>query len=142
MSTIIEKVAAATTRGALVRPKVGGFPYLAEAMRQAGITKNSFDVPSMSMVYVTAEGNLLQPGPPMFTEATIVPPFNEAALVTALRADQRGETEFSDFVTAIFNAGVVRFEVDTVARVCTYFGAGGTHYREEYAAVALPSEHV
>lgn len=138
MSTIIEKVTAATIHGASLRPKVGGFPYLAEAMRQAGITKNYFDVPSASMVFVTEEGAVLQPGTLRFSESVVIPPFDEAALIAALRADQRGESTFSDFVAASFDAGVIRFEVDTDARTCTYFGAHGERYVEEYPSVDLP----
>lgn len=138
MGSIIAKVVAATARGVAVRPKVGGFPYFAEAMRQAGITKNYFDVPAMSMVYATAEGDVLQPGPPLFGETTVVPRFNEAALLAALHADQRGDIEFIEFVRAIFGAGVIRFEVDTGERTCTYFGAHGERHVESYPAVDLP----
>lgn len=138
MGSIIEKVTAATAYGMSVRPKVGGFPYLAEAMRQAGITRNYFDVPSASMVFVTADGAVLRPGALRFTEPVVVPPFDEAALVAALRADQRGESTFPEFVEASFDAGVIRYEVDTAARTCTYFGAHGERYVEDYPAVDLP----
>ncbi len=139
MSSIIAKVAAATAYGTSVRPKVGGFPYLAEAMRQAGITKNYFDVPSMSMVFVTDEGDVLRPGVPLYNEPVVVPQFDKAALMAALRADQQGNSTFPEFVEASFRAGVIRYEVSTAARACTYFGARGEQYVENYPAVELPS---
>ena len=138
MNSIIEKITAATSHGASVRPKIGGFPYLAEAMRQAGITKNYFDVPSASMVFVTDEGDVLRPGTLLFTEPVVVPAFDEEALIAALRADQRGESTFPEFVMASFEAGVIRYEVDTAARTCTYFGAHGEQYVEDYPTVDLP----
>lgn len=138
MNSIIEKITAATAYGASVRPKVGGFPYLAEAMRQAGITKNYFDVPSASTVFVTGEGDVLRPGALLFTEPVVVPAFDKEALIAALRADQRGESTFPDFVRASFEAGVIRYEVDTAARTCTYFGAHGERYVEDYPTVDLP----
>ncbi len=138
MRSIIEKVAAATAYGTAVRPKVGGFPYLAEAMRQAGITKNLFDVPSMSTVFVTDEGDVLRPGLPLHAAPVLVPPFDEPALIAALRADQQGRSTFPEFAAAAFRAGVVRFEVDTAARTCTYVGAHGEQYVEAYPAVELP----
>ena len=137
MSSVIEKVTAATAYGASVRPKIGGFPYLAEAMRQAGITKNYFDVPSMSMVFVTEEGDVLRPGALLHTQPVVVPPFDETKLVAALRADQRGESTFPEFVEASFQAGVIRYEVDTAMRTCTYSGTHGEQYVEDYPAVDL-----
>jgi len=41
-----------------------------------------------------------------------------------------------------WRAGVVRFEVDTAARTCRYFGAHGERYVESYPAVLLPREAV
>ncbi|AZG46681.1 DUF1398 family protein [Gordonia insulae] len=138
MTSIIDTVTTATARGAAVRPVIGGFPYLAEAMRQAGITMNYFDVPSQSMVFVTDDGDVLQPGSLLHSEPTIMPPFDEAGLITALRADQQGRSTFPEFVRATFCAGVVRYEVDLIARTCTYVGARGERYVENYPAVELP----
>lgn len=42
---------AAMARAAEVRPKAGGFPYLAEALRQAGVTRCAMTVPSNAMLY-------------------------------------------------------------------------------------------
>jgi uncharacterized protein YbcV (DUF1398 family) len=40
MSEAIENLQRALDRAAVIRPKVGGFPYLAETLRQAGVTRN------------------------------------------------------------------------------------------------------
>ena len=40
VSTAIEKLEAARLRAMAGGPKVGGFPYLAETLRQAGVTRN------------------------------------------------------------------------------------------------------
>ncbi|RPA12493.1 DUF1398 family protein [Gordonia sp. OPL2] len=138
MTSIIDAVTTAMARGAAARPVIGGFPYLAEAMRQAGITMNYFDVPSQSMVFVTDDGVVLQPGNLLHSEPTVMPPFDETALIAALRADQQGRTTFPEFVRATFDAGVVRYEVDLIARTCTYLGAHGERFVENYAAVELP----
>ncbi len=45
MPTLIDTIEAAAARGAAVRPRIGGFPYVAESMRAAGVTKYLFDVP-------------------------------------------------------------------------------------------------
>jgi uncharacterized protein YbcV (DUF1398 family) len=139
MTTIMETINAANSSAAAIRPKVGGFPYLAEVLRQAGVTNYFFDVPSMTVVYATPEGDVLKPGRFIRRDETLVPPFDASALVAALQTDQRGESTFPEFVEASFLAGVLRFEVDTAARTCTYLGAHGEQYIEEYAAVELPA---
>ncbi len=138
MDPIIDIITAASARGMAVRPKVGGFPFLAEALRQAGVLKHYFDVPSMTVIYATDHGDVLRPGTPLRFEATVVPPYDEAAVIEAIRTDQRGESTFPEFVEASFRAGVIRYEVDSIARTCTYFGAHGERYVEQYPAVELP----
>ena len=41
MSKAIENLEAAQTRAMAIRPEVGGFPWLAEALRRAGVTRTS-----------------------------------------------------------------------------------------------------
>ena len=40
MSNAIENLQAAQKHAMTIRPRVGGFPYLAEALRRAGVIKN------------------------------------------------------------------------------------------------------
>lgn len=136
-NSVIESIDHAKARAAALRPKVAGFPYLAEALRQAGVTKYYFDVPSMTVIYITDEGDLLQPGTFLRTAKTVIPAYDEDAVIEAIRVDQRGESTFPDFVEASFRAGVIRFEVDTAARTCIYFGAHAETYLEKYPAVHL-----
>jgi uncharacterized protein YbcV (DUF1398 family) len=137
----IETIQAAQKLGASVRPKVGGFPYLAEALRQAGVLTLSFDVPAASGVYITNTGSILQQETPIRNGMVDVPEFNENALVTALRADQNGETTYPEFIEAAWNAGIVRYHVDMNARTCTYYGTQGENYIEQYPAVDLPARN-
>lgn len=139
MPTIIEAIDAAA-RGAAARAKIGGFPYVAESLRAAGVTKYLFDVPSTTVIDVTDDGAVLRPGQLIRTEQTVVHSFDSDRLVAAIRIDQRGESTFPAFVEQTFLAGVVRYEVDTAARTCTYIGGNGESYVEEYPAVDLPPE--
>jgi uncharacterized protein YbcV (DUF1398 family) len=64
-------------------------------------------------------------------------PFNRDALINALRSDQAGNSTFPEFLMAAWNAGVVRYDVDFVARTCTYYGVDEEKYVESYAAVEV-----
>lgn len=118
-----------------VRPIVGGFPYLAETLRCAGVTRNLWFLPACQSLYLTEKGTVVDQGIPLVTGMADVPPFNRDALITALRADQAGESTFPDFLDATWRAGVVKFDVDFLARTCTYYGVGDERYVESYPAV-------
>ena len=59
MSKAIDNLQAAQQRAMALRPKVGGFPYLAETLRQAGVTRNLWFLPACQSLYLTEEGPVL-----------------------------------------------------------------------------------
>jgi uncharacterized protein YbcV (DUF1398 family) len=76
-------------------------------------------------------------GQPLIANIADVPAFDEKAVIYALREDQAGRTTFPEFLTAIWQAGVVRYVVDFTNRRVTYFGCGGESYVEAYPEVAV-----
>ena len=134
MSDAIENLKSAFERGMAGRPKVGGFPYLAETLRRAGVTRNFWSLPACESLYLTTEGPVVVQGTPLLSGMADVPPFDRDALITALRTDQAGESTFPEFLMATWKAGVVRYDVDFAARTCTYYGAGQESYVESYPA--------
>jgi uncharacterized protein YbcV (DUF1398 family) len=52
MSKTIEKLEAAQRKAMVIRPKVGGFPYLAETLRQAGVPRNIWSLPSAESLFI------------------------------------------------------------------------------------------
>lgn len=124
-----------------IRPKVGGFPVLAEALSQAGIKLNRWTLPSCQSVYIIEHesklGAVVQQGSPLVSGAYVIPQFNKEALIKAIRTDQEGQSTFPEFLVATWNAGVVSYDADFVERKVTYFGALGESYVESYPAVDL-----
>jgi uncharacterized protein YbcV (DUF1398 family) len=116
---------------------VGGFPVLAEVLRQAGVRRNEWTLPIGQSLYVTDEGAVAEPGPAAITAMTEVPSFDREAVIRALRVDQAGDTTFPQFLTAIWQAGVTRFVVDTDQRAVTYSGIDGNAYIETYPPVDI-----
>ena len=133
----IDNLNEAMTRVAAIRPRVGGFPYLAEVLRQAGVTRNVWSLPSCQGLFLTREGPVVMQGSPLATGALDVPAFDEVALIRALRIDQAGESTFPQFLDASWRAGVVRYDVDLEARTVAYQGCNGEEYVEAYPAVSL-----
>ncbi len=137
MSKAIENLQAAQQRAMAVRPKVGGFPYLAEVLRQAGVLRNIWFLPACQSLYVTKAGPVVTLGTPLVTGSADVPPFNREALIKALRTDQAGESTFPEFLEASWRAGVVRYDVEFPARTVAYYGCHGEVYIESYPAVEV-----
>jgi uncharacterized protein YbcV (DUF1398 family) len=137
MSKAIENLQQAIDRAASIRPKVGGFPYLAEALRQAGVTRNVWTLPACQNIFLTAHGPVVIQGTPLVTGAADVPRFDREALIRALRTDQAGESAFPEFLEATWRAGVVGYDVDFAARTVKYFGCEGEEYVETYPAVQI-----
>ena len=122
MSKAIENLQGAQQRAMAGRPKVGGFPYLAETLRRAGVTRNQWFLPACQSLYLTQEGPIVTQGAPLLSGTTDVPQFSREALITALRTDQAGKSTFPEFLLACWHAGVVRYDVDFITRTCTYYG--------------------
>jgi uncharacterized protein YbcV (DUF1398 family) len=137
MSSAIENLVEALQRGMTGRPKVGGFPYLAETLRRAGVTRNQWFLPACQSVYLTQHGPVVIPGTPLVSGIADVPRFNREALIVALRTDQAGNSTFPEFLMASWRAGVVRYDVDFTARTCTYYGCEDELYIEDYPAVTV-----
>ena len=137
MSTATENLTSAQQRAMAGRPKVGGFPYLAETLRSAGVTRNLWSLPACQSLYVTDLGPVVVQGAPLVMGVADVPPFDRDALITALRTDQAGESTFPEFLMASWKAGVVSYDVDLIARTVTYYGSSGENYVESYPAANL-----
>ena len=137
MSQAIEHLQAAQRRAMAIRPKVGGFPYLAETLRRAGVTRNLWFLPACQSLYLTDDGPVVTLGTPLLSGSAEVPPFNQEALIAALRTDQAGESTFPEFLAASWRAGVVRYDVDLRARTVAYYGCHGEEYVEHYPAVEV-----
>ena len=137
MSKAIDNLMEAQRRAMAGRPKVGGFPYLAETLRRAGVTRNLWFLPSCQSLFTTNDGPVVIQGAPLISGAADVPAFDGDALIKALRTDQVGQSTFPEFLTASWRAGVVRYDVDFAARTVAYYGCTGEEYIESYPAVEV-----
>lgn len=135
MSKAVENLIEAQKYAMSIRPKVGGFPILAETLRRAGVTRNLWSLPSCQSIYFTSFGTVVQQGQPLISQTAEVPKFDKDSLIHALRVDQAGESSFPQFLKSTWDAGVIGYDVNFENRTCTYFGAKGESYIENYPAV-------
>src|ERR1700722_17487875 len=137
MSKAIENLSVAQKRAMATRPKVGGFPHLAETLRRAGVKRNIWFLPACQSLYLTERGPVVNIGTPVAIGTVDVPAFDRGALIAALRTDQAGKSTFPEFLASSWQAGVIRYEVDFAARTVSYYGSNGEEYVEEYPSVEV-----
>jgi uncharacterized protein YbcV (DUF1398 family) len=137
MSKAIENLQEAQRRAMAIRPKVGGFPYLAETLRRAGVIRNLWSLPACQSLFLTHDGPVVNQGVPLVTGTVEVPAFDREALISALRKDQAGQSTFPEFLAASWRAGVVRYDVDFAERTVAYYGCNEEKYIESYPAVEI-----
>jgi len=90
VSKAIENLEAAQRQAMAIRPRVGGFPYLAETLRRAGVTRNVWFLPACQSLFLTHDGPVVMQGTPLATGTMDVPTFNREAPISTLRKDQAG----------------------------------------------------
>lgn len=132
MNKAIDNLQGAMQKAMACRPDIGGFPYLAETLRAAGVKINEWALPSCQSLYITDHGPVVMQGLPLVTDIAEVPAFDKSAVIQALRDDQMGKTTFPQFLAAIWHAGITRYVVDFTERKVTYFGCNGESYVEAY----------
>lgn len=137
MNTNIDRLTKAQNHAMSIRPEVGGFPVLAEVLRQADVLINRWSLPSCQSIYIMKDGSVVQQGTPLVTGTYDVPKFNRDALIKAIRTDQEGRSTFPEFLMATWNAGVVAYDADFVERKVSYYGVNGESYVESYPKVDL-----
>lgn len=137
MSDAIRNLEGALKVAMETRPKVGGFPYFAEVLRRAGVTKNQWFLPACESLYLTNHGPVVMQSTPLLSGTESIPAFDRDALIRALRTDQAGKSTFPEFLQASWRAGVVRYDVDFGARTVAYYGCNGEEYIEAYPAVEI-----
>ena len=138
MSKAVDILQAAQQRAMAGRPKVGGFPYLAETLRRSGVSRNLWFLPSCQGLYLTEHGPVVTQGTPLVSGTVDVPPFDREALIAALRTDQTGRSTFPEFLAASWRAGVVRYDVDFTTRTVAYYGCKkDEEYIETYPSVEV-----
>src|SRR6185312_15353310 len=96
MSSAIENLQEAQQRALSIRPKAGGFPVLAEVLRQAGVRKNQWFLPAGESLYLTDLGPVVSQGEPLVSGLADVPAFDREAVIHAIRTDQAGESTFPE----------------------------------------------
>jgi len=137
MSMIIEELIKAQQFALANKPQIGGFPFLAKVLQQAGITKNTWALPSCQSIYFIKGKAVVQQGTPLITGTHEIKNFNQEDLIKIIQLDQNGKSSFAEFLQSAWEAGVTIYEVDFIKRYVTYYGFNNESYRESYPEIKI-----
>lgn len=118
-----------------------GFPYFADVLRQAGVTRCLWQLPACEVFYFTKHGNIVMQATALFSKlTTVLPVFSQDDLLKAINSNRSDEVNFHKFLKLIWKAGVVSFEFNFEARTISYFGINGETHLEYYELVVADVE--
>lgn len=137
MKNIKERLIEAQNYAMSIRPEIGGFPVIAQVLREAGVLKNFWSLPSCQSTYLFKDGAVVQQGNPLLTGTHEILKLERELLISAIRKDQRGASTFSEFLEAIWKAGVIRYDIDFIDRHVVYYGINNESYKEDYPLVEI-----
>ncbi len=108
------------------------FPKVIERLAGAGVKSYTADLIKLRNTYYDAGGEAFDELLPLNEGPVIAPSFNSAAVAATVKAIQRSEIGYAEFLRRIMGSGCSRYEVFIAGRKAMYFGRDGEFYTEPF----------
>jgi uncharacterized protein YbcV (DUF1398 family) len=109
------------------------FPQVVARLSSAGVSAYRADLIRLQNAYYDGGGDIYDHDLPLHGDRPpIAAEFREADIVTAVRAIQRSEIGYAEFLRRIMRAGCASYSVFFGGRKAMYFGRDGAHYTERF----------
>jgi uncharacterized protein YbcV (DUF1398 family) len=108
------------------------FPHVVDRLTSAGVHAYRADLIRMESTYYGEGRESHDSTLPLCDGPPIAPQFREADVVAAVRAAQRGEIGYADFLRRIMQAGCASYSVFIDGRKVMYFGRNGEFCTEAF----------
>jgi uncharacterized protein YbcV (DUF1398 family) len=112
------------------------FPKVVERLAGAGVKSYTADLVRLRKTYYGAESEGHDEAMPLEAAPAIAPAFDTTGVAATVKAIQRGEIGYAEFLCRIMAAGCARYEVFIAGRKAMYFGRDGEFYTEPFPARA------
>jgi uncharacterized protein YbcV (DUF1398 family) len=110
------------------------FPVVVARLAGAGVTGYNADLIALRQTYYDAGGDSVDEPMPLTASPTIAPAFDRDAVASTVKAIQRKEIGYADFLRTIMRAGCASYRVYFGGRKAMYFGRDGEFYTEPFPA--------
>jgi uncharacterized protein YbcV (DUF1398 family) len=108
------------------------FPEVVRRLVGAGVKSYTADLVKLRNTYYGATAEAYDEPLPLNDGPTIALAFDSAAVAAAVKAIQRGEISYAEFLRRIMSAGCSHYEVFIGGRKAMYFGRDGEFYTEPF----------
>lgn len=112
------------------------FPVVMQKLASAGVVSYNTDLIAMRKTYYNAEVASIDEGLPLTHSPTIAAQFDGEAVQGAVKAIQRKEIGYEEFLRRIMKAGCSGYQVFFNGRKAMYFGRDGEFYTEAFPPMA------
>jgi uncharacterized protein YbcV (DUF1398 family) len=99
------------------------YPQLFDGLKVIGVERYEVNVATHEITYFGGKTSHKQPAPDGFSPLTVGEKFDQAALKTALKRTQSGQSTYEEFLAEIAAAGVPFYRVDMKPRTVSYHAA-------------------
>jgi uncharacterized protein YbcV (DUF1398 family) len=112
------------------------FSKIIPRLASAGVASYSADLVKLRNTYYDAGGEAFDEALPLKAGPAIAPAFDPHAVAATVKAIQRGEIGYAEFLRRIMSSGCSHYEVFIAGRKAMYFGRDGDFYTEPFPAPA------
>jgi uncharacterized protein YbcV (DUF1398 family) len=110
------------------------FPVVVQRLAGAGVTAYTADLIALRKTYYDAEAETFDKSLPLTGGPAVAAQFNGATVEATVKAIQRQEIGYAEFLRRIMRAGCARYCVYFGGRKAVYFGRDGDSYTEPFPA--------
>jgi uncharacterized protein YbcV (DUF1398 family) len=108
------------------------FPQVVQRLVGAGVTSYTADLVKLCNTYYGGAAEAYDEALPLKDGPAIAPKFDSAGVAATVKAIQRGEIGYAEFLQRIMDAGCSHYEVFISGRKAMYFGRDGEFYTEPF----------
>lgn len=108
------------------------FPLVVARLTDAGVTSYTADLVSLRKTYYNAGSQSHDEAMPLTGAPAVAPAFDAGGVAATVKAIQRGEIGYAEFLRRIMAAGCSHYEVFFGGRKAMYFGRDGAFYTEPF----------
>jgi uncharacterized protein YbcV (DUF1398 family) len=108
------------------------FPQVVQRLVGAGVKSYTADLVKLRNTYYDGDGEAYDEALPLEEGPPIAPAFDGVAVAATVKAIQRGEIGYAEFLRRIMASGCSHYEVFIAGRKAMYFGRDGDFYTEPF----------
>ncbi len=108
------------------------FPEVVRRLFGAGVRSYTADLVKLRKTYYGAAAEAHDEALPLKDGPAIAPAFDSDRVASTVKAIQRGEIGYAEFLRRIMDAGCSHYEVFISGRKAMYFGRDGAFYTEHF----------